>query len=127
MGFLCKEILEDFAHPHVSASPLDIYLPALGLALEFHGLQHYISVSAAQQQHQTVSKEKAKRDQCQKAGIALVIIPFWWNRKEASLVATIRELRPDLLQDYPIRAEPISQTPPSNLLHAISRSKRIKS
>jgi hypothetical protein len=55
-------------------------------------------------------------------GFTLLAIPFWWNRSPASLVATIRSQRPDLLVDAP-STTPISTTLPKAIQHKHFRHK----
>ena len=89
-----------FRHPELtyqstnSPMELDIFLPSVSLAIEYQGEQHYrwhfIFGSPQLQQWRDTEKKEA----CNKAGITLVEIPFWWNRSLASLAATIKEQRP---------------------------------
>jgi hypothetical protein len=46
-------------------------------------------------------------------GITLIPIPFWWDKSPASLAATIRAVRADLLQDQSINVAPIATDMPS--------------
>lgn len=73
---------------------LDLYLPSLQLAFEFHGQQHY------HHSHRGLLLEQQQRDRekieaCRKHGVTLVIVPYWWDKKKESLVKTIKQLRPD--------------------------------
>jgi hypothetical protein len=49
-----------------------------------------------------------------KEGITLIPIPFWWDKSDASLAATIRHHRPDIaMLEHPTSALPISpEVPP---------------
>jgi hypothetical protein len=51
--------------------------------------------------------DSMKRELCSEAGITLVEIPYWWNKKADSLAATIYAHRPDLFDKKPI-GRPIS-------------------
>ncbi len=37
-----------------------------------------------------------KQSICQRNGITLITIPYWWNRKIESVASAIRSLRPDI-------------------------------
>jgi hypothetical protein len=65
---------------------------------------------------------KRKRNDADKStrslgyGTTLITVPFWWDRKESSLVSTIRKLRPDLMENLPqTAAAAIPETIPSAL------------
>ena len=76
---------------------LDIYVPSLGLAFEFHGEQHYRDVHMFGPQHQFRGKDEEKIEACAAKGITLFIIPYWWDLKRESLAATIYQRKPELL------------------------------
>lgn len=48
---------------------------------------------------------------CKKVGIALVVIPYWWDQLYDSFLATIFKVRPDLVPEPPLDAEPIPELP----------------
>lgn len=92
----------NYRHPHLlhtsSRTPmeLDIYIPSLQLAFEFHGQQHF------HHGHRGLLLEQQQRDRekieaCRKVGVTLVIVPYWWDRKKESLMKTIKQLRPDIV------------------------------
>jgi len=97
----------NFRHPYLSSSQpfrtveLDLYIPSLKLAFEYQGEQHYhqkhfgwTSLFDRQQ------KDQEKFKECQRQGITLIEIPYWWDRRKESLIATIRLWRPELLVRY---------------------------
>jgi hypothetical protein len=43
-------------------------------------------------------KDQLKREQCNKVGITLIEIPFWWDGSKESIISTIHEVRPDLVR-----------------------------
>lgn len=56
-----------------------------------------------------MSRDEIRRIQCEKVGITLIEIPYWWDEKECkklqvfncivvSLLATILQARPDLMK-----------------------------
>jgi ATP-dependent DNA ligase len=59
---------------------------------------------------------------CNKLGITLIVVPYWWDRKFDSLQATIYSQRPDLFTEKP-KGTAIPQSPAGETLR--SQSKRI--
>eukprot|EP01027_Heterolobosea_sp_BB2_P018850 GEZU01026495.1.p1 GENE.GEZU01026495.1~~GEZU01026495.1.p1 ORF type:complete len:840 (+),score=185.05 GEZU01026495.1:594-3113(+) len=113
------EIVEDYFHPELrfedSRDPmqLDVFIPSLRLAFEYNGEQHYRDlhafgsgggVSNAQE------RDQQKIEACQRAGITLVIVPYWWDRTAESVVATLHRVRPDLVPHPPVHGQPIPST-----------------
>lgn len=45
-------------------------------------------------------RDEEKRRLCEKAGIRLVTIPYWWDKKQESLAATLFEEMPSLFNSY---------------------------
>jgi hypothetical protein len=69
------------------------------------GMQHYVTHKYLQ--NQAPIEERKRMDQikeklCKEAGISLIKIPFWWDRKQSSLAATIHSQRPDLFPEVPM-------------------------
>lgn len=66
-------------------------------------------------------------------GDTLIIVPCWWDGSTEryyscllhaimllhSLLATIKKERPDLLQEYNIKADPIPEEPPPDFFSSI--------
>jgi hypothetical protein len=46
---------------------------------------------------ETKIRDNNKIQLCEKLGITLIHIPYWWNRNILSLKATIHKKRPDIL------------------------------
>lgn len=90
----------------------DIFIPKLNLALEYQGEQHYdwhyLYGSPTEQR----LRDDEKRRFCQKAGISLIEIPYWWDQHKSSLLATIHKFRPDLVP-APGFGTPIPNTVPT--------------
>jgi hypothetical protein len=78
---------------------LDIYIPALHLAFEYQGKQHYLHdpqevLFAGKAQ---TERDALKREYCKSVGITLIEVPYWWKASSlSSLVSTILAQRPDL-------------------------------
>ena len=49
---------------------------------------------------------------CKENGITLFIIPFWWDNKKESLIATIQEKHPELIHVSNSKSIPIPSSPP---------------
>jgi len=79
---------------------LDVWLPDLHLALEYHGIQHYESTSFYGSTNRQQLFDKRKRDLCTAAGITLVEIGHWWPFDEDTLLCCIHRHRPDLLAHH---------------------------
>jgi hypothetical protein len=59
----------------------------------------------------TQQRDIEKKEACRVAGITLIQIPYWWNRRKESLAATIHLVRRELLSEF--RAfDPIPESPP---------------
>jgi hypothetical protein len=91
---------------------LDVWIPSLKLALEYQGFQHYawhfIYGPARFQQ----MRDLEKREECRKAGITLVAVPYWWDNQKSSLLATIHKAAPHLVENPSPMAVPIPATDP---------------
>eukprot|EP01027_Heterolobosea_sp_BB2_P000282 GEZU01000413.1.p1 GENE.GEZU01000413.1~~GEZU01000413.1.p1 ORF type:complete len:468 (+),score=89.89 GEZU01000413.1:405-1808(+) len=100
------EILEEYMHPDLTFEggelvEFDIYLPSLKLAFEYQGEQHYEHVpvfSGSSNGHQQ-RRDEQKAEICQRAGITLIVVPYWWDRKQSSIAESIHAVRPDLLMN----------------------------
>lgn len=89
---------------------LHVYLPALNLAFDFLGthsvhlitLPHHVDESHYRFHHllgspaRAQSRDKEKIAACEKVGILLMFVPYWWDRSRASLRATILDQAPHL-------------------------------
>lgn len=90
----------------------DIYIPSLSLAMEYQGEHHYFPVQ--HQNHlQTQQRDEEKAKKCQREGITMIIIPYWWDRSKESIKATIHLQRPDLIPHLEPNSVPIPSSPPS--------------
>ena len=98
------EVIEDYKHPKLlysntqRAMQLDVYVPSLKLALEYHGIQHYATGDDHYYGDVNVrmGQDEEKVQRCNEHGISLVAVPFWWDQTRPSLIPTILERRPDL-------------------------------
>jgi hypothetical protein len=100
-------VLEDYRHPDIVTAAgkpfeLDYFYPRLKLAFEFQGEQHYKSLTYLNNIDSLIEKRQQdinKRNLCKESGITLIEVPYWWDRKRSSLLATIRTQRPELFSD----------------------------
>eukprot|EP01114_Cavostelium_apophysatum_P008517 TRINITY_DN2104_c2_g1_i1.p1 TRINITY_DN2104_c2_g1~~TRINITY_DN2104_c2_g1_i1.p1 ORF type:complete len:621 (-),score=144.76 TRINITY_DN2104_c2_g1_i1:93-1955(-) len=79
---------------------VDIAIPTLNLAFEYHGEQHYVESDFFPHLSEQQIRDARKRKVLEQLGVALVEIPYWWDGTEKSLVATICSLRPDLAGQF---------------------------
>jgi len=81
----------------MSMMELDIFFPFLSIAFEYQGEHHYKSNKILGESSVTQKRDREKKKICEEKGITLIEIPFWWDRKKDSLIATIQNYRPDLV------------------------------
>jgi len=96
-----EEIIINYKHPDLISPTnnglieLDIWIPKWKLAFEYHGMQHFreaFNKDIVQQKNRDVMRRKA----CSDIGITLIEIPYWWDLKEESVLATLLQSRNDL-------------------------------
>ncbi len=97
------------------AIELDIYLEDKQLAFEYQGEQHFYDIySCSGGRWNQKQRDEEKRIKCKEYGITLIEIPYWWSKKENTLVATIAQSRPDIFlssDEQPIPLEPTNGFP----------------
>lgn len=77
-------------------SNLDIYVPALRLAFEYQGRQHYEDLHASGQGVLQAKHDDKKARACLTAGITLLRIPHWDQVTPEALLNAIVAVRPEL-------------------------------
>jgi hypothetical protein len=103
------QILRSYRHPELVYSDtqctmeLDIYVPSLSFALEYQGQQHYHPSYFWSPLERQREKDREKMEACSRKDITLIQIPYWWDRKEESLHATLHKHFPSLFppNDHP--------------------------
>jgi hypothetical protein len=75
---------------------LDIYIPSLSLAFEYHGKHHFEDVFYFGQYNQYKTRDEEKVAACKASGITLIVVPYWWDKTRQSLAATLYKVRPDI-------------------------------
>eukprot|EP01114_Cavostelium_apophysatum_P003600 TRINITY_DN1359_c0_g1_i2.p2 TRINITY_DN1359_c0_g1~~TRINITY_DN1359_c0_g1_i2.p2 ORF type:complete len:193 (+),score=48.34 TRINITY_DN1359_c0_g1_i2:1252-1830(+) len=97
------EILINYIHPQLIdpkqknfRMELDIFLPDYDLAFEYQGAHHYKETMFGDLEEYQ-KRDQAKREACEKIGLTLIAIPYWWDCATETLQATIFKYRPDLV------------------------------
>ena len=88
-------IMENYHHPQLLKTAntnyeYDVYIPALNLAFEYQGEQHFNDLPAVFPgidlfQHRDRRKEYLSEDLC----IKIIYIPYWWDESISSLLSTL--------------------------------------
>eukprot|EP00026_Physarum_polycephalum_P002338 Phypoly_transcript_02344.p1 GENE.Phypoly_transcript_02344~~Phypoly_transcript_02344.p1 ORF type:complete len:892 (+),score=111.01 Phypoly_transcript_02344:67-2742(+) len=77
---------------------IDVWLPELGLCLEFQDTYHYVATWYSQKSLSLVhDSDNTKTEQLRMKGETLLVVPCWWDGTTESLSAIINFYRPDLL------------------------------
>jgi len=79
----------------------DIYVPALKLAFEYHGTQHYYSHNVFGDAGTQKKRDDEKRKASELLEITLIEVPFWWQRDKESIIVALHNARPDLVHSAP--------------------------
>lgn len=101
-GFHVKE---DYRHPDIryestsKIGELDLFLPDINLAFEYNGEQHYHDYPAFAPVELYVQRDAEKLKLCKLNGIDLVVVPYWWDETEASLINFIEAVNPTLVKN----------------------------
>jgi len=85
---------------------LDFFIPSLSLALEYSSETRFGFLKGLTGISRT-KIETVKKEGCLNHGIHLINIPYWWNGKMESLVATIASKRPDIFGSVPFEPIPL--------------------
>eukprot|EP01114_Cavostelium_apophysatum_P017612 TRINITY_DN5282_c0_g1_i1.p1 TRINITY_DN5282_c0_g1~~TRINITY_DN5282_c0_g1_i1.p1 ORF type:complete len:181 (-),score=39.36 TRINITY_DN5282_c0_g1_i1:163-705(-) len=97
----------EYSHPGFlfertgKAMQLDVFVPSMRLAFEYQGRQHYADSPLLGEVGPIRIKDTEKKELCERNGITLIQVPYWWNGSKDSLLATIREFRPNLVLQRP--------------------------
>ena len=108
---------EDYLHESLIRSDnkemeLDVYIPALRLALEYHGEQHYRDIYSIGARWRQKERDEERRLACLQFGITLIQVPYSWDFQLASLKGTIQQQRHDSFVGEKIEQR-IPSEPPS--------------
>ena len=88
-------LIEDYYHPKLIFEEinleLDIFIPALQLALEYQGQQHYDDMPAVFGTIELLlSRDEAKEKLAKDHSIKIIYIPFWWDQSLSSLRSSLQ-------------------------------------
>lgn len=87
-------------HKSMNSIELDVYVPSYRLAFEYQGMysslvfihwnegiQHFRIVynQDNKELQDQLSRDQEKRILCEKAGITLIEVPYWWDEQEGEL------------------------------------------
>ncbi len=86
-------------------------MPASALAFEYQGEQHFKPLGFFDDPKMIQQRDQEKRLCCAQIGFSLIEIPYWWDKSDSSLLATIHKHRPDIVKD-PGHALPIPELAP---------------
>lgn len=67
----------------------NLYIPKYKIAFDYKGIQHFNPSPTAQAEKEIIIIEKRKRKGCEKEGITLLEIPYWWDFSISSLAGTV--------------------------------------
>lgn len=73
---------------------LDLYIPSLSVAFEVQGIQHYEDTEYMKMER---ALDFEKKELCRNAGIHLIPVPYTWDKREETLLATVKKQYPPLL------------------------------
>ncbi len=45
--------------------------------------------------------------------ITLIEVPYWWDYRKETLIASIHQVRPEVVKNFPVTADPIPKEPPA--------------
>jgi hypothetical protein len=94
------EVRINYKHANIetlrgSAVELDVFIPSLALGFEYQGPQHYNTSALYGNSVQQRKRDEEKKLVCKNFGVTVIDVPFWWDEKPDSLLATIHSYRPD--------------------------------
>jgi hypothetical protein len=98
-------IVENFLHPALQwygdlgvqfqrPMELDVWIPARRLGFEYDGEQHYhehVELFGSNSLSLFAERDQKKKEACQREGLTLISIPYWWDKSKSSLECIIVE------------------------------------
>jgi len=93
---------------------IDIFVPLLSLVIEYQGQQHYDCSVRFGLPRERIRCDEKKKNSCIHLGLTYLTIPYWWDERVGSLVATLRTIRPDLLISFQSVVEEAGAIPEHN-------------
>ena len=85
-----REVIEEYNHPTASRESgnsveLDVFIPSLNLAIEYHGKHHYEDIPAFGPSELYQIRDNEKIELCQKYNIKLLVIPYFFKGSDEDL------------------------------------------
>ena len=85
------EVIEEYNHQEMTRHSgqnveLDIFIPNRKLAVEYHGIHHYKDTAAFGPIELYTERDKEKKRLCEKFGVELIVVPYWWDNTMESLI-----------------------------------------
>jgi len=75
----------------------DVYVPAMNMIFEYHGIQHFHDHFLFGAVKSNKERDKQRRAACIYHNITYLEVPYWWQRDKESVVAIIHLVRPDIV------------------------------
>ena len=94
-----EEIVEDYFHEEITRNSgysiqFDIFMINKKIAFEYHGKQHFEDIPSFGPLELYELRDKEKGALCNKFGVYLVIVPYWWNKNLDSLWDIVQKTLP---------------------------------
>ena len=89
-------IFENYFHPKLISKvdanmELDLFIPALQLAMEYQGIQHYDDMPAAFTGIEVLkNRDEIKERLANDLSIKIIYIPYWWDHSLSSLQSSLQ-------------------------------------
>ena len=89
-------IFENYFHPKLISKvdanmELDLFIPALQLAMEYQGIQHYDDMPAAFGAFESFqTRDETKEKLAEDHSIKMIYIPYWWDQSLSSLQSSLQ-------------------------------------
>jgi len=101
------DILEEYKFPTTvlqteNVMIFDIYVPALNIILEYHGVQHYYDHYLFGYFKSSVERDSERRLTCANHNITYLEVPYWWQHDKESITTIVHQVRPDIVPASPI-------------------------
>ena len=104
---------ETWTHSSGRKIEFDVWYSNMKITFEYNGIQHYKpSMFGYGNLKAQMQRDEDKQKLCKENGITLFIIPFWWDYKKESLIATIQEKHPELIHVSNSKSISIPSSPP---------------
>jgi len=79
---------------------LDIFVAAYDLVIEYHGEQHFTWNFKFGSPEALRARDEEKRQICERMGLTLLEIPYWWNQRENTFWEETHSHRPDIFEMF---------------------------